>query len=66
MVIMLTQPVLQMQRMVRAQQEELQLKYGLPKMQKLKLAMKFLIVLAPQIKRLTFLPSLRRNISIMI
>ena len=31
MVIMLTQPVLQMQRMVRAQQEELQLKYGLPK-----------------------------------
>lgn len=66
MVIMLTQPVLQMQRMVRAQQEELQLKYGLPKMQKLKLAMKFLIVLAPQKKRLTFLPSLRRNISIMI
>lgn len=63
---MLTQPVLQMQRMVRAQQEELQLKYGLPKMQKLKLAMKFLIVLAPQKKRLTFLPSLRRNISIMI
>lgn len=57
---------LQMQRMVRAQQEELQLKYGLPKMQKLKLAVKFLIVLAPQIKRLTFLPSLRRNISIMI
>lgn len=33
---------------------------------KLKLAVKFLIVLAPQIKRLTFLPSLRRNISIMI
>lgn len=63
---MLTQPVLQMQRMVRAQQEELQLKYGLPKMQKLKLAMKFLIVLAPQKKWLTFLPSLRRNISIMI